>query len=228
MPVSRQQKEEILQKLVDQFSKSQSVVFADYRGLGVTQMSELRGKLREGNAGMTVAKKTLIGLAADQSGLGAIDPSYMEGPVAVTFSYEDPLSGIKILFNFAKENENLKLLGGVMDGKVVGPDKINQLAKLPGRDELLAKLVGTMNAPISGFVGISNNLIAGLVRVLNGYKDTLPEDGSVPAEETKASEADAEKKTDSLKAEDQPAEDAKAEPAAEEADAPTESEGKAT
>lgn len=213
MAVSRQKKEEVLQKLIDEFGKSQSIAFADYRGLSVTKMSELRSKLREGNAGMTVAKKTLIGLAADKSGLGEIDPSYMQGPVAATFSYQDALSGIKILFNFAKENEELKLLGGVIEGKVVGPDVMNEFAKLPGRDELLAKLIGSMNAPISGFVGISNNLVAGLVRVLNAYKDTLPEDGSAPTAEPAGAETESP--------------EAKEEPAPSQADTPTPAETEA-
>jgi len=191
MAVTRQKKEEALQELIEKFSKSKSVVFAGYRGLDVTGISDLRGKLRDADAEMKVAKKTLIDLAAKENKL-EIDPSFMEGPVAATFSYEDAMSGIKVLFNFAKENDKLQLLGGVIDGKVVGPEVIKEYAKLPGREELLAKLLGSMMAPVSGTVGIFSNLIAGFVRVIDGYKDTKPaeakEDVKAVTEETAPAE----------------------------------------
>ncbi len=174
MAVTKQKKEEIFKGLVDKFGKSQSVVFADYRGLDVAGISDLRKKLRDENAEMKVAKKTLISLAAKESKIDDLTEAGLEGPVVATFSYEDPLSGIKVLFNFAKTNSNLKLLGGIIDGKVVGADVIQQYARLPGHDELIAQLIGSMNAPLSGFVGIGNSLIGGIVRVLNAYKDSMP------------------------------------------------------
>jgi len=173
MPVTKQQKDDILEELIEKFGKSKSVVFADYRGLDVASLSDLRTRLRKADAEMQVAKKTLMRLAGEKNNL-TIDKSIMEGPVAATFSYEDAMSGLKILFNFAKENDKLKLLGGVVDGMVVGPEVINEYAKLPGREELLAKLLGSMMAPVSGTVGLFGNLIAGFVRVLNAHKDNLP------------------------------------------------------
>lgn len=189
MAISKQQKDEILQKLVDKFGKSKSVVFAEYRGLDVASLSDLRGRLRKGDAEMQVAKKTLMRIAGEKNNV-TLDKSMMEGPVAATFSYEDAMSGIKILFNFAKENDKLKLLGGVIDGKVVGPEIIQEYAKLPGREELLAKLLGSMNSPVSGTVGLLGNLIAGFVRVLNAHKDKMPAEASPEVkEEAKAPEA---------------------------------------
>ncbi|MDH5596966.1 MAG: 50S ribosomal protein L10 [Candidatus Peregrinibacteria bacterium] len=180
MAITKQKKEDQLKELIDKFGRSQSVVFADYRGLDVASFSDLRNKCREGGAEMKVSKKTLIKLAAKDNSV-EIDDSVIEGPVVATFSYEDPLSGIQILYKFAKKNENLKLLGGIVDGKLVSPEEVQTLAKLPSREELLAKLIGSMNAPISGFVGIGGNLIAGIVRVLNAYKDTLPAEAAAPA-----------------------------------------------
>jgi large subunit ribosomal protein L10 len=176
MAVTRQQKEEALKELIDKFSRSKSVVFADYRGLTVAGISDLRGRLRKGNAEMKVAKKTLMGLAAKEQKIEDLGICVMEGPVAATFSYEDPLAGIKVLFKFSKENDKLKLLGGIIDGKPVGPDIIEKYAKLPGREELLAKLVGSMNAPVSGFVGVLGNILGGFVRVLDAYKKKLPQE----------------------------------------------------
>ncbi len=174
MAITKEKKKEILQDLVEKFSKSKTVVFSDYRGLDVSSISDLRGKLRETGSECKVAKKTLIKLAAKEQNLDDLGADIMEGPVAVTFSYEDELSGLKALFKFSKENENLKLLGGIIDGKVVGADEIIQLAKLPSKEELYAKMLGSLNAPISGFVGIMGNLLGGFVRVVNAYKDSLP------------------------------------------------------
>jgi large subunit ribosomal protein L10 len=189
MAITKDQKNEILNELVDKFGRSKSVVFVDYRGLDVASVSELRGELREKGAECKIAKKTLIKLAAKENKIDNLSSEIMNGPVAATFSYEDELSGLKVLFNFSKKNDNLKLLGGVIDGKVVGTDEINELAKLPSKDELLARLIGSMNAPISGMVGVMNNLVSGFVRVLDAYKNTLPEDGSTaPAEEAPAKE----------------------------------------
>jgi large subunit ribosomal protein L10 len=189
MAITRQKKEAILQDLIDKFGRSQSVVFADYRGLDVASISDLRRELRKGAAEMKVAKKTLINLAAKDT-VGQLDPSTMEGPVVATFSYEDPLSGIQILYKFSKKNENIKLLGGIVDGKMVGPDVIQQYAKLPTREELLAKFIGSINAPLSGFVGIGSSLVGGIVRALSAYKDTMPVEATptpAPAEPTPAS-----------------------------------------
>ncbi|MBU1017405.1 50S ribosomal protein L10 [Patescibacteria group bacterium] len=191
MAITKQQKTEILQELVDKFGRSKSVVFSDYRGLDVASVSDLRNKLREKDAETKVAKKTLIKLAAKESGVDDLGDDMLTGPVSATFSYEDEMTGLKVLFNFSKTNENLKLLGGVINGKVVGAEEIIQLAKLPGREELLAKLMGSMSAPVSGFVGILGNLLGGFVRVLNAYKETLPAE-EAPAEEVKVEEASAE------------------------------------
>ena len=191
MAVSKQQKEDILQQMVDKFGKSKSVVFAEYRGLDVASLSDLRGRLRKENAEMQVAKKTLMRLAGEKNDF-VLDKSIMEGPVAATFSYEDPMSGIKVLFNFAKQNDKLKLLGGVVDGKVVGPEVIQEYAKLPGREELLAKLIGSMNAPVSGSVGLLNNLIAGFVRVLNAIQEKMPAQAAPESEVAPAPVVEAE------------------------------------
>lgn len=187
MAITKEQKQDVLRDLVDKFARSKSVIFSDYRGLDVASISSLRNQLREKNAETKVAKKTLMRLAAKENQIEDISKDLMEGPVSATFSYEDQLAGLKILFKFSKENENLKLLGGIIDGKVVSKEEVMQLAKLPGREELLAKLIGSMNAPVSGFVGILGNLLGGFVRVLNAYKETLPAEAA-PSEPVKAVE----------------------------------------
>jgi len=189
MAVTREQKKEILAGLVDQFARTKSVIFADYRGLTVSGISELRKRLREKDAECKVAKKTLMRLAAKKNNLPDLADSIMEGPVAATFSYTDELSGLQVLFKFSKENENLRLLGGIIDGKSVDVEEIKKLAKLPSKNELYAKLLGSMNAPVSGFVGVLGNLLGGFVRVVNAYKNTLPAEAPKAPEAAKAPEA---------------------------------------
>jgi large subunit ribosomal protein L10 len=173
MAVTKQKKEEILKELVDKFGKSKSIVFADYRGLSVANLSDLRRKLRKVKAEMKVAKKTLMNIAAKENKLEELSSSVMEGPVAATFCYEDEMSGIKVLFQYSKENEKLKLLGGIIDGKLISADIVKQYAKLPSREELLAKFMGSVKSPVSGFVGVLSNVMGGFVRVVNAYKDKL-------------------------------------------------------
>ncbi len=212
MAITREKKKEILQDLIDKFTKSKTVVFSDYRGLDVSSISDLRNQLRAGGSECKVAKKTLMRLAAKETDIGELGDDIMEGPVSATFSYEDELAGLQILFKFSKGNENLKLLGGIIDGKVVGKDEIIQLAKLPSKEELYAKLIGSMNAPVSGAVGVLSNILSGFVRVLNAYKDSLPaEEAEAPAEGGEKAEAEKEEK-----AEDKPAEEPKAEEVTEE------------
>lgn len=178
MAVTKEKKQEVLQELIDKFSRSKAVIFTGYRGLDVSGISNLRSELRKGGSECKVAKKTLIELAAKEAKIDGVNSEIMEGPVAVTFSYEDELSGLKVLFKFAKGNETLKLLGGVVDGKVVTADEVRQLAQLPSKEELYAKMLGSLNAPVSGFVGVLSNVMSGFVRVLDAYKNTLPADGT--------------------------------------------------
>jgi large subunit ribosomal protein L10 len=206
MAITRQKKEDILKELVDKFGKSKSVVFANYRGLDVAGISDLRRRLNENDAEMKVAKKTLISLAAKESKI-EIDPSSMEGPIAATFSYKDPLSGIQALFKFSKENDKLKLLGGVIDGVPVGPEVIEKYAKLPSHEELFAKFIGSMQSPVSGFVGILGNVLGGFVRAISAYKDTLPAEEPKIEEPAPVEEPKEETTHEAPKEEEKPAEE---------------------
>lgn len=174
MSITKEEKKELLQELVEKFSRSKTVIFAGYRGLSVKGLSEVRRRLRGKDAEMKVGKKTLMRLAAKQNGIEGIDEKDMEGPVAATFSYQDHLAGLQILFKFSKENEHLKLLGGIIEGKPVDAATIKKYAQLPSREELLAKMLGSLKSPVSGFVGVLGNVLGGFVRVLAAYKDSLP------------------------------------------------------
>ena len=168
MPITRKQKEEILAGLVKKFKEAQSIVFAQNKGLTVNQVQELKRKLREKNADMKVAKKTLMKIAAKEAGYDVeIPDEAMVGAIGAVFSNDDVAAGAKIVYDYARKHKALALLGGLLDGKVMTMEEAKALATLPSKEELLAKLVYLLKSPISGFHGVLNGTIAGFVRALN-------------------------------------------------------------
>ena len=171
MPLTRQQKDELVAKLAEQMKAAKSVIFADYLGLSVSEISDLRAKMREQGVQFTVAKKTLLRLAAKEAGFGEVSPEVMEGPVGAAFSMEDEVAAAKLIHTAAKKNENLKLRGGLFEGRILSVDEAKQLAQIPSKEELLAKFVYLVKSPIQGFHGVLNNTISGFVRVLDAVKE---------------------------------------------------------
>ena len=137
-------------EMKEKFEKAVGVVIADYRGLNVSEVTVLRKKLRESNVEYRVVKNTLSSLAAKEAKIEGLDP-LLEGPTAYAFGFDDPVAPAKILAEFAKSHKNLELKGGLLNGEVISIDKVKALAELPGKDELLAKLMGSMNAPVTNF-----------------------------------------------------------------------------
>jgi len=164
MATSRQQKEEILKEITEDMAAAKGVVFVDLLGLTVEQSQELRNKLREKGVKTKVAKKTLIMLAGKENGL-EIEKSLLDGQIALAFSMDDEIAAAQELYKMGKANEKIKLVGGIFEGKVAGKDMIMQVAQLPSKEELLAKLVGSMRAPVSGFHGVLHNTLRGFVQV---------------------------------------------------------------
>ncbi|WP_238134216.1 50S ribosomal protein L10 [Calderihabitans maritimus] len=162
-------KEKVVQELKEKLSQSSAAVLTDYRGLNVAEMTDLRAKLREAGVEFKVVKNTLTWLAAKDVGLEELEP-YLEGPTAIAFSYEDPVSPAKILSNFAKEHDNLEIKAGILEGKVIDLQKIKALADLPSREELLAKTVGGFQAPLYGLVNVLQGTIRNLVYVLEAIR----------------------------------------------------------
>lgn len=167
MAVTRQQKEEILSGLVDKFGRSKSVVFAKNLGLTVNEISDLRKALRVHGVEFVIAKKTLFQKAAEANGISGFTQETIGGPVGAAFSYQDPIISSKILAKFAKTNEKIEMSIGIMDKKLMSALEVLTLSRLPSREELLAKFLGSLVAPLSGFVGIGRNLLGGFVRALD-------------------------------------------------------------
>lgn len=172
MPLTKEQKADILQDVTDKMKDAKAVVFADFKGLSVEDMSVMRNSLREQGVQFKVVKKTLIKLAAKEAGFeDEISDDALEGSVGVAFGMEDEISAAKLLYKFAKTNENLKLRGALFEGRVLSVAETKDLAQLPGKEELLAKLVYLLNSPIQGFHGVLNNTISGFVRVLDAVRE---------------------------------------------------------
>ena len=167
---TKDQKKQIVADLTEKLKSSKAVVFSDYKGLPVKDMMALRKELRKEKIDFRVTKKTLIGLAFKNAKIDA-DVKNMEGQLVLAISLEDEIAAAKILAKTAKTNENLKILGGTLGVKFLEKEEIIALSKLPGKDELLAKLVGTINAPVSGFVNVLAGNIRGLVQVLKAVTD---------------------------------------------------------
>ncbi len=167
--LTRQQKEEIVAKLTDEIKEAPSCVLADFKGLSANDMVELKQKLRSGGSTFQVIKKKLLAIALANNGI-EINPKDYEGQIAISVS-EDEVTSAKLIYETAKENENVKIVGGLLDGKLMSAQEINALAKLPSTDELRAKLVGQLQAPISGFVNTLAGVPRSFVQVLGAVRD---------------------------------------------------------
>jgi len=171
MALNKDQKAEVLKKVSESMKDAKAVVFADYQGISVNDLDNLRSKLREAGVRFQIVKKTLIRLAAKENGFEEIPNEVLEGPVGAAFSMEDEIAAAKILATFAKKNKNVKLRGSLFEGRVLSVAETKELANLPGKEELLGKLVYLLKSPISGFHGVLYNTMGGFVRVLNAVKE---------------------------------------------------------
>lgn len=145
-----QAKQEAVDVVTEKLRNSVTTVVADYRGLNVTQVTELRKQLREAGVEFQVLKNSLVRRATAAAELSELD-EVLVGPTAIAFSTEDAVIPAKIINDFAKKNDALKIKGGVVEGKVVGVDQIKALADLPSRDGLLSMLLSVLQAPVRNF-----------------------------------------------------------------------------
>lgn len=174
MPKTRAQKEESMQKISDHFSRSKSIVFTVNKGINAEQMVELRKKLIKNNCKYAVPKKTILGLILKQNDLSLPADFVLDGAVNLVFSFTDEINGPKTIHEFASTVDKVEIIGGIYNQQFIPKDQVIALATMPSKDELYAKLVGSINAPISGFVNVLAGNIRGLVNVLNAIKDQKP------------------------------------------------------
>lgn len=168
---TKAQKEVILKNLVENMKAAKAVVFADYKGVSVKDLSLLRKEMRKEGVHFDVAKKTLLKLAAKESGFPEIPDDIIEGPVGAAFCMEDETAGARLIYQAGKKNENLKLRGALFEGKILSIADTKVLATLPTKQELLGKFVYLVKYPIQGFHDVLQNTLGGFVRVLGAIKD---------------------------------------------------------
>ena len=155
MNKNRQLKEAKVAEIKEKLEKAQSVVLTSYQGLTVEEDTQLRKNLREAGVEYKVYKNTLVTLAAKEVGLEGIE-EYLEGPVSMAFGYEDATAAARILNDFAKDHKKLELKAGVVEGEVFDQAAIKELATIPPKEVLIAKLLGSLKAPMSNFVYLLN------------------------------------------------------------------------
>ncbi len=171
MAVSKAKKSEVLKEVSEKFGRAKAIYFSAYRGINVKKMVALRKKLHQSGVDYAIVKKTLLQIAAKENKMPEIPKEIMQGPVAAVFGYDDVIVPAKLLHEFSKDAEQLELLGGLVEGKYMSKAQAVELAKLPSRTELLAKLVGTLKAPISGLHGVMSGVLRGFVCAMAAVRD---------------------------------------------------------
>lgn len=167
--MEREQKVQEVHNISERFEKAKAMVFANYRGLKVAEMTELRTKLRENGVMMKVVKNRLVKRVLKERGLDEL-AQFFTDPMAIASADADPVAPAKILVEFAKTHAALSLKAGFMDGELLTKAQIEQLAILPSKDELLARALASMNAPASNFVGVLAALPRQVVTVIDAIR----------------------------------------------------------
>jgi large subunit ribosomal protein L10 len=170
LAISRKKKEQLVQGYIDQLQGSEAVIITDYRGLTVSELQTLRGKVREAEGSFAVVKNTLVRRALTEAGLPVPD-DMLFGPVGIGFCGSNIAGVAKAFADFAKSNEELKIKGGLMGARLITGDDVKNLAKLPSLDVLRAQLLGLINAPASQLVGVVVGGVRQIVNVLNAYSE---------------------------------------------------------
>ena len=169
----KEQKVEQVELLTEKLKKTKVAVLTDYRGLTVSQMQDLRSRLRGGNVEYRVIKNTLARRAAEAAGVPALE-SELKGPIAIAFGYDELGVPAKLINEFIRATRlKLEVVGGLVEGRVFNRDQIKQLADLPSREVLLAQLLGTLQSPVAQLVGIMQTPVQQLIGVLNAYKEKV-------------------------------------------------------
>ncbi|HAE61876.1 MAG TPA: 50S ribosomal protein L10 [Eubacteriaceae bacterium] len=163
-------KAEVVKEIVEKFQNAQSVILVDYRGLNVEELNEFRSIARKESVDYKVYKNTMMRFAAKETGNEGL-MEHLTGPTAVAFSNEDPVAAAKIVMEFSKKHKAMEVKGGLVGGEVISVEEIKDLADLPPKEILVAKVLGGLNAPIAGFVGVLQANISGLARALNQVKE---------------------------------------------------------
>ncbi|MEA3273377.1 MAG: 50S ribosomal protein L10 [Patescibacteria group bacterium] len=168
--LKRKDKEQVVKKMSQNLAEAKSVVLTDYKGLTANGMRELRQKLQAEGASYEVFKKSLVQIAFDEAKINA-DIKSRKGPLALAISEEDEIAPVKIVASFAKENESLEIVGGVLENNYLSKEEMIALSKLSSKEELIAQAIGSMKAPVNNFTGILGGIIRQLIYALKAIEE---------------------------------------------------------
>ena len=165
--MKRTEKEQLVTELTEKLKGAKALYYTDFTGLNVKRMTDLRRRLRRAGVEYVVIKNTLALRAVNESGLAG---TRLRGPTGLVIS-KDPVSGAKVLSDFAKENDQRPgIKGGLLEGKAIGVEQVKQLASLPSREQMLAQLAGGLQAPLAGFLGVLNGVMYQMVGALEALR----------------------------------------------------------
>ncbi len=179
MPKTKAQKAEIVAKVADRLKRMKAAAFSQVSGYTMADADKLRVKAAEQNVEVFITKRTLLALAAKEAGIEGMDANGMEGSILTAVGYADEVSAAKLLKELATSKKfeskdkslTMQLVAGILEGRFVNAEEVGRLAALPSRQQLLGQLVGTLNAPVSGFVNVLAGNLRGLVTVLGAIKE---------------------------------------------------------
>ncbi|KAB8144664.1 50S ribosomal protein L10 [Chloroflexia bacterium SDU3-3] len=163
--------------LTDKLSRAQVTLVADYRGLTVAEITDLRSRLRKSGAELIVAKNTLMEIAAKETGHTGLS-ELLAGPTAVAFAYDNASAAAKAIQDFNKGQKQLKVRGAMLGNSLLKEDALDQVAKMPTREQVLAQIVGGISSPVSGVVGVLNAAITNVLYALQGRIDQVGGDSA--------------------------------------------------
>lgn len=168
--MAKQKSIETVELLKEKFTLAKAVYLSDFKGMTVEQMTEFRKKMREAGMEYRVIKNTLAKIALKETDNEDIS-EYFQGPVAVAFSYADPVIPAKVIKESFDDIGLPIIKGGLLEGKKIDAQQAENIAKLPSKEVLLGQVVGTMSAPLTGFMGMGKNLISSFIRAISAIQE---------------------------------------------------------
>jgi large subunit ribosomal protein L10 len=168
--LNRTEKEQVIQELKEGFNRAKTIVFTDYRGLTVANLSDLRSLLREGNIEYKIVKNTLAKIASEGTSVSAAKDAF-KGPVGIAISYDDPVLAVKRILEYSKKNDKLKIGMGLIEGSVCAAQDLKAVADLPPRNVLLSMMAGGFQSPLSKLGWLLNATLSGFVNALDALKN---------------------------------------------------------
>ncbi len=172
MPVSKQKKQETIEELKEMLGRGQVTILSDYRGLTAAQMNQLRNKLRPMGSKMLVAKNTLVLKSLEQLGLPQ-PQDLLQGPTALSIVFGEMSQPVRAILDFSRETQGFKVKGGLMGARLISKQEVQMLPQLPAPEVLRAQALGGVVSPVTGFVGVLDSAIRGLLYALGGRAEQM-------------------------------------------------------